>query len=175
MKRLIPLIFSAVLLCPMWAGAQTVPNQSSMQTTVGALGTMKWIVEEGGCTEYTSLPVIVANLDNGVPIPFGSCLQNLYLNMLVPNNKSGIFPINGFLTAEGQIALPVSGTALTVTASGNPSSAYTNINLAINIGANLLSCSLYATSLSGYCTVNQAYSINKSGSFVITYLGIATE
>ena len=174
MKRLITLIFSAVLLCPMLAGAQTVPNQSSTQTTVGALGTMKWTVG-AGCNSLPVIEAIMNYSDGTTPQQFGTCLTNLYLNMLAPNNKSGIFPINGFLTSEGEMALPVSGTALTVNASGNPSSAYTNINLAINIGANLLSCSLFATSLFGYCTVNQAYSINKSGSFVITYLGIATE
>ena len=173
MKKLLSLFVSAALMCPMWASAQ-VPTSSTTQTTVGALGTMKWIVEIG-CTPWTSLPVIEAIINyGGTPQQFGSCLQNLYLNMLAPNNKSGIFPINGFLTAEGQMALPVSGTALTVNASGNPSSAYTNINLAINIGANLLSCSLEAKYLAGICTVNQAYSSNVQ-TFAISYMGIVTE
>jgi hypothetical protein len=174
MKRLVTLILSAALLCPMWVGAQ-VPNSSTTQTTVGALGILKWRMSNAsnGGSDSRRLMITPTSTLYGTT----ESIKYLLLNMLVPNNSSGIFPINGVVqVGEGSYVLPVSGTASTVDSNGSIDANYTTITLIFYVGLNLINCNLSASTLSGGCQSSSFYngSFDGFGWSDITYQGLHT-
>ena len=172
MKKLLSLFVSAALMCPMWASAQ-VPTSSTTQTKVGALGIMGWKI-----SGLTLANVFIPPVDNPL-IPNVTTINNLYLNMLVPNNSSGLFPINGFVNySENEAALPVSGTAITTNIFGVLSSDYTYIVLSFSAGFNSITCTITANNLNGSCS---SFGIGTTNGAVVTsnasltYVGLKTE
>lgn len=145
MKRLITLILSAALLCPIWAGAQ-VPNTSSTQTTVGAIGELGFLFNSAMVVEG-----VASGLDadgkfiNG---PIG-LLDSMGINFFAPNNTSNYFLISGSAKASlsnsplSSMYTPIFGSAI----AGNGSILVLNIT----IGSYNFACSLNTTTLNGYC------------------------
>ena len=83
MKRLITLIFSAALLCPMWAGAQTtsIPSINGQLHYVGSL-----------VVSYNSASLLLLS-----PTSFlNNAITDLRLNIQTPNSASPIKFVSGY-------------------------------------------------------------------------------
>lgn len=81
MKKLITLIFSAVLLCPMWAGAQSITRTLEDISWSGSL----------------SLPIDSYPIVSQATAPYRKCntITNITLQIQLPSNNSAIIPVNG--------------------------------------------------------------------------------
>ena len=106
-KRLIILILSAVLLCPMWATAQTAPSGSSTQTVVRALNTLDFYLN-------LQLPFIaVASRGNFM---FARWIHQLKITPYLPNNNSVSILFSGVAyvsyDTEPNVPVPVTGAIL---------------------------------------------------------------
>lgn len=101
MKKLLALFVSAALMCPMWAGAQ-VPNSSSTQTTVGALGPMSFIFD----SPLSITPTYVISSDYPEPFPITAITQ-MQLTAYLPNNNGGSMALVGAVTgiASGGVVI----------------------------------------------------------------------
>jgi len=105
MKRLITLIFSAALLSPMLAGAQSTPKLLEDLTWTGSLP----------LAGFSPIAVQGAGV-------FGKCntITNFTLQLQLPSNHSPIIPVNGYYTCDpkdnnGRVfPTPFSGTMLSV-------------------------------------------------------------
>ena len=90
MKKLLTLILSALLLCPILAGAQTTTNPtiSGPLHFIGYMALISTIVSNGGCSSVT----------------------DIRLNIESPNNSTPIKNTNGYFTCTGGTWSPFFGT-----------------------------------------------------------------
>jgi hypothetical protein len=149
MKRLITLIASAVLMCPVWASAQTTPTLVDDMTWTGKLS-------------LTGVLPLYAQAARA----FGNCntITNFTLQLQLPSNNSAIIPVNGYYTCDpndnnGQVFLtPFSGTMLAtlgysqIATPTNPASMYI-LQLRLP-GPATLECITTDSSLSLFCLAN---------------------
>jgi hypothetical protein len=108
MKRLITLIFSAALLCPMWSFAGT---------TTTATTPLNLQLSSNGGIGMTIPITYVTTTSNSDQV---SRLTNLYFLVITPNNINGIFSVSGYanvnnLTGTAAYSMPLTGTIVTVT------------------------------------------------------------
>jgi hypothetical protein len=156
MKRLITLIFSAALLCPMWAGAQTTPS---------VIGSYQW-----NFTSSTSAGILSpTTIPNNTGALLINTLENMILNITQPKNKEGFFMISGTALVYNLAAtssssgltsyianLPVTGSMISTINNGGQA-IYSNGGTATGymatfyIGASSFTCNLSASTLSGTC------------------------
>jgi len=141
MKRLITLILSAVLLCPMWAGGQTI-------TTPSISGQFHY-------SGYLSIMV----LQNNYLISLGSfeCnrITDLRINILSPNSASPIKGVSGIFNCPGGGWAPFSGT-LVAMAGANPNygnSTTTSYTGTFTLGLAQMSCTFPADLTYTNCVV----------------------
>jgi uncharacterized membrane protein len=137
MKRLISLIFSAVLLCPMLAGAQTTTTPSIH-----------------GQLHFSGL----LNVDpsNSVFLMTYPCSQitDLRFNIEAPNNATPIKGVTGYFSCSGGAWGPFSGALIGTTANNlpniavGPTSGFTGT---FTLGFTQMTCSFQANFLQGYC------------------------
>lgn len=156
MKRLITLIASAALLCPIWASAQTVPNSSDKTTTVVGSFTPIWFSFD------IPLQITPVTIYSSGSLSTVSALYELSLTIFAPNNKSGNFGISGYANSSTAFYTPLTGTILYI----NPEGPYIT-TMVINIGASSFSCNLNPTTLNGTC-----YGTSAQGPTVISYRGV---
>jgi hypothetical protein len=143
MKRLIALILSAVLLCPMWAGAQTTP---SILPPFNWAGTME-LTQSGG-----------ANFEF-LPIPGFNCqsITKINLSIEVPNNNSAAMGANGYFNCSvtGSSPSSISGSFLALNSNLQLASSTETVSAyqgTLYLGALLLSCYVTASTMNMKCT-----------------------
>jgi hypothetical protein len=150
MKRLITLIFSAALLCPMLAGAQTIPS---------VIGAYQWTFTSSTSAGILS-PTTIPN--NNGPLLINT-LEFLTLNITQPKNKEAFFSLTGMALVynisgvPSYIAyLPVTGSMIS-TINNSGQAIYSNGSAAAGymatfyIGASSFTCNLSASTFSGTC------------------------
>jgi hypothetical protein len=161
MKKLITLIFSAVLLCPMWAGAQT-------KTTPSMVGPLKYSGE------------IILIRDDSWKLSLRvdvNCrrINAFVINILLPNNESPVKHANGHfeclaLTPYSPLATntawtPFAGT-ITATNGLNPASAGGPITGYIgnfNVSAGHATCDFSADLINATCELYTLHNADFSG------------
>ena len=157
MKRLVTLILSAALLCPMWAGAQ-VPNSSTTQTTVGALGQMFFNIGPGLSIPQTTV------ISSEYPLPFPiTLIAQMYLTAYLPNNTGGSMALVGTVTGLAPGGSFIGGIPISGSANNSGRGYYA---LIINVGTTAFFCTLNSSTLNGDC-----YNYQGADS-VVTYTGI---
>ena len=148
MKRLVTLCISAVLLCPMWAGAQ------STTTTVTAQNQMYFT--------FSTIQIpstIVVSVYEGTYNTISSISQYLYLTPYLPNNTSYSFALSGSTFSSSAVyGVPVSGAMV------NGGQGYYTVQL--NIGTTAIVCSLSTSTLNGTCQ-----GTSSQGPVAVTYKG----
>jgi hypothetical protein len=158
MKKLLALFVSAVLLCPMWARAQ-VPNSSTTQTTVGAIGEMVFYFPE-----LLKIPNIYVYLQDGTLIS-GNKISNFSINAMLFNNNSYSIGLMGMADVIGDASgggdVPVTGSILASTTSG-----WGNYSMQINVGTTAFVCTLTQSTLNGKC-----YGLASQGQVSVKYRG----
>ena len=146
MKRLITLIFSAVLLCPMWSFAGTTTTATSLVNL-----------------QLSSNGAIGMNIPNAYVTTTSKSdqvgwLTNLYFFVITPNNTNGIFPVSGYanvnnLNGSAAYSMPLTGTLVTVTNNSlYNESAPTAYSATFFISSTIsINCILSNNSLQGNC------------------------
>ena len=127
MKKLITLITSAALLCPMWAGAQTT-------TTPSIQGPLHYVGSLVVNYYYSSLPTLFGS--------YCSSITDLRLNIQTPNNASPIKAVSGYFNCSTGRWSAFSGT-LIATSNGMPNTsnaATTGYTGAFTLGLSQMSC-----------------------------------
>ena len=160
MKKLITLIFSAVLMCPMWAGAQTRTPTPTTPTTPSVLGSYQWNFSSSTSAGILS-PTTIPNNNGALLI---NTLQYMLLNIVQPQNNEGFFMISGTALVyniagvqPSYVAnLPVAGSMISTINNGGQAiysngGAATGYMATFYIGASSFTCNLSATTLSGTC------------------------
>ncbi|MBU3618731.1 hypothetical protein [Polynucleobacter sp. JS-Fieb-80-E5] len=169
MKKLITLIFSAVLLCPMLAGAAT--------TTPSVAGPILWSLGGVGSS--------FAGFINSTQIPYAggatsvNAVEYMIVNITDPKNSEGFFSIAGTalvyyinpnnLTQLGPFtgSIPVTGTMIP-TISINNQTQYSNGGTPTGyvatfyIGTGSFTCNLSVSTLNGTCIGNNGQSLSIS-------------
>jgi len=151
MKRLITLIFSTVLLCPMVAGAQTTPS---------VIGSYQWNFTPSTSAGILS-PTTIPN-NNGALLV--NTLEYMILNIIQPKNKEGFFSLTGTALVYNLAGvqplyvanLPVTGSMISTFNNGGQAlygngQTTTGYMATFYIGASSFTCNLSATTLSGTC------------------------
>jgi hypothetical protein len=148
MKKLITLIFSAVLLCPMWASAQS--------TTPSVLPSVKWT------GNMILTPLLDSYMPQVVPINCG-VIQEIHLSITVPNNHSAVHAVHGYFSCNPRYGnlnvlshLPLTGTVLALTSNGEPASSNSitsSYRLGLHAGLLIFNCSIQASNLEMICTL----------------------
>jgi hypothetical protein len=138
MKKLITLILSAVLSCPMWAGAQTntIPSINGQLHYVGSIPVL---------TVFSNIPVLDSSCGT---------ITNLRLNIQSPNNASPIKFTSGYFNCSNGYWAPFSGTLVATINYGypnttnTPSTGYTGV---FALGLAQMHCDFSADLTSVYC------------------------
>lgn len=166
MKRLITLILSAVLLCPMWAGAQTITT------------TLEDISWSGSLSLGSFGPIFIQGL-------YLNCntITNITLQIQLPSNNSAIIPVSGVYNCSpsdnnNQIfPTPLSGTMVAMStpnmlATPTSPAKFYNLQLRLNGPATLECATGSASDLSILCsyytTLPKGWTNIASGYFFIT-------
>jgi hypothetical protein len=141
MKKLLALILSAALLCPMWAGAQTT-------TTPSIQGPLHYV---GSLTVYAAK---AAQLN---PAYFaGTCtvLTDLRLNIQSANNVSPIKDVSGYYNCSGGSWSTFAGALVAMNSSGLPNTsneATTGYLGTFTLGSMQMNCSFPADLSTVFC------------------------
>jgi hypothetical protein len=158
MKRLVTLILSAALLCPMWAGAQS--------TTPSIQGPLHYVGNLVVNYYYTSLPLSAVN-------SWCSSITDLRLNIQTPNNASPIKAVSGYFNCSTGKWSAFSGT-LIATSNGMPNTsnaATTGYTGAFTLGLSQMSC-IFPADLSS--TTCQLFGVNMGFPEISELIGNAT-
>jgi hypothetical protein len=158
MKRLITLITSAVLLCPMWAGAQ------STATIPKIIGPLTFTFS--GTVGMTCSPGYALFTDafkyNGSEYYYNN-IARLDVNVTSPSNSLGAFSLSGMAYSyyqngscnSGPYPIPASGTMISVDSTGYAAtSSPASYLLYVQFGPVSFTCTLDAASLGGPCIDN---------------------
>jgi hypothetical protein len=149
MKRLIALITTAALLCPMWATAQTSTTPSTMPsvTWTGSL-----VLPSQDSVDYQLLPRAGYDCD---------AIKMIYLSITVPNNHSAVKGVNGYFDCYGSSfaisdnpPFSLSGNLIALNSDGQvtgPNDAVSTYKATLNLGGLVLYCSVQASNLNMSC------------------------
>ena len=154
MKRLITLIFSAALLCPMWAGAQTATTPS----IVGQIHLKGNIPLDSVNTPMPGMPAAI--IGTLFPVPGMTCnsITDVRVNIQSPNNATPIHATNGYFTCTNGVSFwrPFSGTLIAQTFGGDPvtnSSTVASYEGNFNLGVVQMRCIIGADTFESFCTL----------------------
>jgi len=162
MKKLITLIFSAALLCPIWAAAQT--------TTPSVSGPIFWrlggaVSSFAGFIPSTQVPY--AGYANGIATV--NAVESMIVNITNPKNSEGFFSIAGtaivyYINPNNlsqsfpfKGSIPITGSMIPIVSSNNQYSNGANPTgyvATFNVGAGSFTCNLSVSTLSGTCAGN---------------------
>lgn len=106
MKRLITLILTVALLCPMWARAQTT-------TTPSIVGQLHY---SGSMLVDPAMFVLIVSPST----PWCGYITDLRLNIQAPNNASPIKGVSGYFTCANNVWAPFSGALIATSGDGIP-------------------------------------------------------
>lgn len=146
MKRLISLITSAVLLCPMWSFAGTTTTATSLvNLQISSNGVNAMLIPYTYVTTTSNSDVV-------------GILTNLYFFVITPNNTNGIFLVSGYANVNNNsgtaaYSMPLTGTLVTVTNNSlYNESAPTAYSATFFISSTIsINCILNINSLQGNC------------------------
>jgi len=148
MKRLITLIASAVLLCPMWAIAQISTSTSTTAT----------VIPSQTFNLPASMPIAPAwaATSTTAAVVFGqvTSVSSFSVNFYQPNNNDTVFLMSGSASTNVG-SVPLVGTTLSYGA--GDSAGY---RMQLNIGGSSFVCSFPQNSMEGACLSNIATSAN---------------
>ncbi len=161
MKKLITLIASAVLMCPMWAGAQVPTSSDKTTTVVGSFAPLSWSFP-------SPLQITPSVTYSGANLITLNSIITMSLTFFVPNNGSFAFGVSGIAESQNcsvynsisypdYCKVPIVGTFTDTT---------NYYNLMLSIGTSSFSCSMSTTTLTGNC-----YGTPSQGPVAATYVG----